>query len=138
MNPRVTLNTFSAMKLFTIEEANSLLPSVRPIVRGIQRAHRRLASYQSQASAAAEGGKDGGGGGMANGSHYAKLIIELSLGVGELESLGVQLKDYSRGLIDFPSIREGRVVLLCWRADEGNQLEWWHDVEAGFAGRQPL
>lgn len=126
------------MKLFTIEEANSLLPSVRPIVRGIQRAHRRLASYQSQASAAAEGGKDGGGGGMANGSHYAKLVIELSLGVGELESLGVQLKDYSRGLIDFPSMREGRVVLLCWKADEGNQLEWWHDVEAGFAGRQPL
>jgi len=138
VNPRVTLNTFSAMKLFTIEEANSLLPSVRPIVRGIQRAHRRLASYQSQASAAAEGGKDGGGGGMANGSHYAKLVIELSLGVGELESLGVQLKDYSRGLIDFPSMREGRVVLLCWKADEGNQLEWWHDAEAGFAGRQPL
>ncbi len=126
------------MKLFTIEEANSLLSSVRPIVRGIQRAHRRLAAYQSQASAAAEGGKDGGGGGIANGSHYAKLIIELSLGVGELESLGVQLKDYSRGLIDFPSMREGRVVLLCWKADEGNQLEWWHDVEAGFAGRQPL
>jgi len=138
VKPRVTLNIFSAMKLFTIEEANSLLPSVRPIVRGIQRAHRRLGSYQSQASAAAEGGKDGGGGGMANGSHYAKLIIELSLGVGELESLGVQLKDYSRGLIDFPSMREGRVVLLCWKADEGNQLEWWHDVEAGFAGRQPL
>ena len=126
------------MKLFTVEEANSLLPSVRPIVRSIQRAHRRLASYQSQARTAAEGGKEGGGGGMANGSHYAKLIIELSLGVGELESLGVQLKDYSRGLIDFPSMREGRVVLLCWKADEGNQLEWWHDVEAGFAGRQPL
>ncbi len=129
---------FSAMKLFTVEEANSILPSVRPIVRTIQRAHRRLASYQSQARAAAEGGKDGGGGGMANGSKYAKLIIELSLGVGELESFGVQLKDYSRGLIDFPSMREGRVVLLCWKADEGNQLEWWHDVEAGFAGRQPL
>jgi len=134
----VTLDNFSPMKLFTVEEANSVLPSVRPIVRSIQRAHRRLASYQSQARAAAEGGKDGGGGGMANGSHYAKLIIELSLGVGELESLGVQLKDYSRGLIDFPSMREGRVVLLCWKADEGNQLEWWHDVEAGFAGRQPL
>ena len=134
----MTLDNFSSMKLFTVEEANSVLPSVRPIVRSIQRAHRRLASYQSQARAAAEGGKDGGGGGMANGSHYAKLIIELSLGVGELESLGVQLKDYSRGLIDFPSMREGRVVLLCWKADEGNQLEWWHDVEAGFAGRQPL
>jgi hypothetical protein len=55
-----------------------------------------------------------------------------------LESLGVQLKDYSQGLIDFPSMRDGRVVLLCWKADEGDQLEWWHDLETGFAGRQPL
>ena len=75
---------------------------------------------------------------MAEGARYAQLVIELSLCVGELESLGVQLKDYARGLIDFPSMREGRVVLLCWKADEGNQLEWWHDIEAGFAGRQRL
>jgi hypothetical protein len=125
------------MKLFTVEEANSILPSVRPIVRSIQRAHRRLNSHQAAANQAADGAKDGGGG-MVGGERYARLIIELSLGVGELESLGVQLKDYARGLIDFPSMREGRVVLLCWKADEGNQLEWWHDVEAGFAGRQPL
>ena len=65
-------------------------------------------------------------------------LIELSLGAGQLESLGVQLKDYSQGLIDFPSMREGRVVLLCWKADEGDQLEWWHDLESGFGGRQPL
>jgi hypothetical protein len=37
-----------------------------------------------------------------------------------------------------PSMRDGRVVLLCWKADEGDQIEWWHDLEAGFAGRQPL
>ena len=49
-----------------------------------------------------------------------------------------ELKDYGRGLIDFPSLREGRVVLLCWQMGEGDQLEWWHEVEAGFAGRQPL
>jgi len=125
------------MKLFTLEEANSLLPSVRSIVRSIQRAHRRLVSYESAAKEAAEGAKYGGGG-MEEGARYAQLVIELSLCVGELESLGVQLKDYARGLIDFPSMREGRVVLLCWKADEGNQLEWWHDLEAGFAGRQPL
>jgi hypothetical protein len=41
-------------------------------------------------------------------------------------------------LIDFPCLRDGRVVLLCWKADEGDSIEWWHDVEAGFAGRQPL
>ena len=125
------------MKLFTIEEANSLLPSVRPIVRSIQRSHRRVISFQTTAKHAAEGAESGGGG-MIRGPQYARLLIDLSMGAGQLESLGVQLKDYSQGLIDFPSMRDGRVVLLCWKADEGDQLEWWHDVEAGFAGRQPL
>ncbi|HMG73217.1 MAG TPA: DUF2203 domain-containing protein [Pyrinomonadaceae bacterium] len=125
------------MKLFTIEEANSLLPSVRPIVKSIQRSHRRVTSFQRTAQHAAEGAESGGGG-MAQGPSYARLLVDLSLGAGQLESLGVQLKDYSQGLIDFPSMREGRVVLLCWKADEGDQLEWWHDLEAGFGGRQPL
>jgi hypothetical protein len=125
------------MKLFTIEEANSLLPSVRTIVKSIQRSHRRLISFQTAAKRAAEGAENGGGG-MVRGPQYARLLVELSLGAGQLEGMGVQLKDYSQGLIDFPSMRDGRVVLLCWKADEGDQLEWWHDVEAGFAGRQPL
>ncbi len=125
------------MKLFTIEEANSLLPSVRAIVTSIQRSHRRLISFQTSAKHAAAGAESGGGG-MTRGPQYARLLIDLSLGAGQLESLGVQLKDYSQGLIDFPSMREGRVVLLCWKADEGDQLAWWHDLEAGFGGRQPL
>ena len=125
------------MKLFTIEEANSLLSSVRPIVRSIQRSHRRLISFQTPAKLAAEGAESGGGG-MVQGPRYARLLVDLSLGAGQLESLGVQLKDYSQGLIDFPSMREGRVVLLCWKADEGDELEWWHDLETGFGGRQPL
>ena len=125
------------MKLFTLEEANALLPSVRPIVRSIQRSHRRLISFQTTAKHAAEGAENGGGG-MVQGPRYARLLVDLSLGAGQLESLGVQLKDYSQGLIDFPSMRDGRVVLLCWKADEGDKLEWWHDLEAGFGGRQPL
>lgn len=125
------------MKIFSVEEANSLLPDVRGIVRSIQRAHRGLQSYRETVKAAAAGAEQGGGG-MAGGSRYALLLTELSLRVNELESLGVQLKDYARGLIDFPSLRDGRVVLLCWQLGEGDSLEWWHDVEAGFAGRQPL
>jgi len=125
------------MKLFTVEEANSLLPSVRPIVSSIQRSHRRIQSYKTIASQAAEGAEHGGGG-TSHGERYARLLIRLSGGASKLESLGIQLKDYARGLIDFPSMRDGRVVLLCWKADEGDQVEWWHDVEAGFAGRQPL
>ena len=125
------------MKLFTVEEANSLLPSVRPIVRKIQRAHRKLGAFQKSAKHAAEGAEYGGGG-LPDGTQYAQLLLDLSVGAGELEAMGIQLKDYGNGLIDFPSMREGRVVLLCWKADEGDNIEWWHDVEAGFAGRQPL
>ena len=125
------------MKLFTVEEANSLLPDVRPIVQKIQRAHRRLVARESAANQAA-GGAEHGGGGISNGQTYAKHLIDLSLGASELEALGIQLKDYGHGLIDFPCMRDGRVVLLCWKADEGDNIEWWHDVEAGFAGRQPL
>jgi hypothetical protein len=125
------------MKLFTIAEANSLLSSVRPIVKSIQRSHRRLNSFQTAAKRAAEGAESGGGG-MIQGPQYARLLLQLSFGAGQLENLGIQLKDYTQGLIDFPSMREGRVVLLCWKADEGDQVEWWHDVEDGFAGRQPL
>jgi len=125
------------MKLFTIEEANSLLPSVRPIVKSIQRYHRRLISFHTAANLAAAGAESGGGG-IAEGPQYARLLVQLSVGAGQLESLGVQLKDYSEGLIDFPSMRDGRVVLLCWKADEGDELEWWHDVETGFGGRRPI
>ncbi|HYX29683.1 MAG TPA: DUF2203 domain-containing protein [Pyrinomonadaceae bacterium] len=125
------------MKLFTVEEANSLLPSVRPIVKSIQKSHRRLITFQNAAQQAAQGAERGGGG-MSFGPRYAELLVELSTHAGQLEGLGVQLKDYQQGLIDFPSMRDGRVVLLCWKADEGDRLEWWHDVEAGFAGRQPL
>jgi hypothetical protein len=125
------------MKVFSIEEANAMLPTVRGILARIQRAHGRLFSYQASAKQAAEGA-DQGGGGMPDGPRYVSLLFELSARTGELETLGVQLKDYARGLIDFPSMRDGRVVLLCWQLGEGDQIEWWHDVEAGFAGRQPL
>lgn len=96
-----------------------------------------MTSHQTAAKHAAQGAENGGGG-MDEGGRYAGLLVELSTNAGELEGLGIQLKDYHQGLIDFPSMRDGRVVLLCWKADEGDRLEWWHDVESGFAGRQPL
>ena len=125
------------MKLFTVEEANALLPTVRGIVRRIQRTYARVSGAQEQARLAAAGAALGGGG-MAGGSDYVTSLSELAEASGELEELGVQMKDYTRGLIDFPTLREGRVVLLCWQMGEGDELEWWHDLEAGFAGRQPL
>lgn len=125
------------MKIFTVEEANALLPTVRGILTRVQRAHKQLGSYQSAARKAAEAAEKGGGG-IPNGPRYAILLTELTGQMGELDALGVQLKDFDRGLVDFPSMREGRVVLLCWQMGEGDELEWWHDVEAGFAGRTRL
>ncbi|HET8781713.1 MAG TPA: DUF2203 domain-containing protein [Pyrinomonadaceae bacterium] len=125
------------MKLFTIQEANALLPSVRTILAKIQRAHRRLSQYRDEARKAAEAAEQGGGG-IEQGVAYAAILTELTSEMSELDTLGVQLKDFERGLIDFPSLRDGRVVLLCWQLGEGDELEWWHDVDAGFAGRTPL
>ena len=124
------------MKLFTIEEANGLLPSVRGIVSRIQKTHRGVAKYRDEAKKAAEASERGGG--IANGSQYARLVTSLTSALAELETLGVQLKDFDRGLVDFPSLRDGRVFLLCWQLGEGDEVEWWHDVDAGFAGRTPL
>jgi hypothetical protein len=125
------------MKLFTIPEANALLPNVRTIVAKIQQAHRKVSRYRDEAKKAAEAAEQGGGG-LPEGVAYAKDLTELTVQLSELESLGVQLKDFERGLVDFPSLRDGRVVLLCWQMGEGDELEWWHDVDAGFAGRTPL
>jgi hypothetical protein len=125
------------MKLFTVQEANALLPNVRIILAKIQRAHGKLTQYREDAKKASEAA-DQGGGGIASGVAYASLLTDLTLQLAELEGLGVQLKDFERGLVDFPSLRDGRVVLLCWQMGEGDELEWWHDVDAGFAGRTPL
>ena len=125
------------MKIFTIQEANALLPDVKVILAKIQRAHRKLSRYRDDAKKASEAAEQGGGG-IEDGVAYAAILTELTLQLAELEGLGVQLKDFERGLVDFPSLRDGRVVLLCWQLGEGDELEWWHDVDTGFAGRTPL
>lgn len=125
------------MKIFTVAEANALLPTVRAILLKIQRCHRKIYSYADEVKLASDAG-DQGGGGLTDGVRYAELLMELTSLTGEIEALGVQIKDFDRGLIDFPSLRDGRVVLLCWQMGEGDEVEWWHDVDAGFAGRTPL
>ena len=124
------------MKMFTLEEANALLPSVRMRLERIQRLYGRLAEFRESAKAAAVAAEFGGG--MEGGPAYVKALYEVGKLTTELHDMGVQLKDYSRGLIDFPTMRDDRVVLLCWQLGDGDEIEWWHEVESGFAGRQPL
>ena len=125
------------MRLFTVEEANDLLPDVRKMLEKIKAHYEKTALFKDSARAAARAAESGGGG-MQNASVYVKSLYEIGKLTTELHNLGVELKDYSRGLIDFPSMKSGRVVLLCWQLGEGDQIEWWHEAEAGFAGRQPL
>jgi hypothetical protein len=125
------------LKLFTVDEANRLLPAVEPILMQIRSCHLKVQSFRENAAAAAESAELGGGG-MEGGSNYVQALIDLSKQAIKIDEMGVQIKDFARGLIDFPSQREDRVVLLCWQLDDGPQIEWWHELEGGFGGRQRL
>lgn len=124
------------MRLFTVEEANAALPIVRPKLERLRTLYGRISTFRDQAKAAAAVSDSGGG--MEGGSVYVQALYDIGRIATELGEMGVQLKDYTRGLIDFPSMRDGRVVLLCWQLGEREEIEWWHDTEAGFAGRQRL
>ena len=124
------------MKLFTVTEANQLIPVIRPKLERLKRLNSRIAAMREDAIAASAA--SGSGGGMRGGSVYVETLYEIGKIIAEIGDSEVQIKDHNRGLIDFPSMREGRVVLLCWQLGEPEEIEWWHDPEAGFAGRQPL
>ena len=124
------------MKLFTLNEANQLLPTAREMVVKIKMLHGYTRLFRAEAHKAARAAEHGGG--MPSGSKYVNSLYEIGKLTSELDELGIQLKDFEQGLIDFPSLRNGRIVLLCWKLDEGDEILWWHDLEAGFAGRQPL
>ena len=124
------------MKFFTLTEANQALPLVRERLRSIQRLYSTIDTYRDDARSAAAASEAGGG--MAGGTAYVKTLYEVGKLTTELFEMGVQLKDYSRGLIDFPTMREGRIVLLCWQLGDADEIEWWHEMEAGFAGRQRI
>ena len=124
------------MTLFTVSEANQMIPIVRPRLERLQRLYSRISGMRDDAKAAAAASEAGGG--MPGGSVYVETLYEIGKIISEIGDHGIQLKDHSRGLIDFPSMREGRIVLLCWQLGEREEIEWWHDTEAGFAGRQRL
>ena len=124
------------MKLFTIDEANRLLPDIIPKLAEIKRRYSVIENLRSDARAAA--GASNFGGGMVGGAAYVNTLYTVGKLTTELHEIGVELKDHNRGLIDFPSLRGDRVVYLCWQEGDGDQIQWWHEIDEGFAGRQPL
>jgi hypothetical protein len=130
-------------RLFTVEEANRTLPLVKVIVADIVRQFRTVSELQQrlnpvQVRDRRRGASDPYSEEVAQSE--AEMEIEeqkLRTLIEELEGLGVELKGQPDGLCDFPSLRDGREVYLCWRLGEPEVLHW-HELDAGFAGRQPL
>ncbi|MCI0664481.1 MAG: DUF2203 domain-containing protein [Acidobacteria bacterium] len=124
------------MRLFTIEEANALLPEIKRLFAQIDKSRKTLQRLEPEVRLASQRASEGGGG-TIYGAQYATALTDFVSRVQEILSHGVEIKDFDRGLCDFPHLRDGKVVYLCWQRGEV-EIEWWHDVDAGFAGRQPL
>jgi hypothetical protein len=131
-----------ADRTFTPDEANAALADVRPLAEQMVEAKRALDEAQEQSDDAVRS-ISGNGGGIPPAELAAlhekleQRTTELAAIVDELHELGVQVKDLDSGLVDFPSRRAGEQVLLCWRLGE-DEVAFWHGLEDGFAGRQPL
>lgn len=122
-------------KYYTVEEANAVLPELRELLLKIQAARDEiLAHYQEALPVLKQVDLNSGG---KEAAAYAAAIWKLNARVRKLVSMGVQLKDLDRGLVDFPAWREDQEVLLCWHLGE-DEVGHWHDLESGFAGRQAL
>jgi hypothetical protein len=119
---------------YTVEEAGALLPRVRELIERMRAARDRLGDREAR-EALSEAGRTNGGG--APGRTVSTGFLELRESMLELRELEVVLRDLDRGLVDFPSLREGREVYLCW-LDGEDEIGFWHEPDAGFAGRQPL
>lgn len=124
------------MRLFTLDEANELLPEMKSLLIRIRKLYSGVSGMREEARTAAAASEYGGG--MPGGPKYVRALYEIGKLTTRIHEKGVQLKDHERGLIDFPAMRGERVVLLCWQLDDGDRVEWWHDIEAGFAGRQRI
>lgn len=122
-------------RYFTVEEANAALLTLRPIVASMLAARERIVAAQPELWPVLE--KAAGNGGSDKASAVLVDFETLRRNVKAVEGLGIELKDINTGLVDFLSQRDGRDVYLCWRFDEP-KVAFWHDLEAGLAGRQPL
>ncbi len=122
------MNDWQFPKLFTVDEANQTLPLVKKIVADILHTGQLLRAFAREYGEAAR-----------QMPAFQEHMRQLQQFVEELEALGCFFKDWNFeiGLVDFPAVLNGKVVFLCWRSDEP-AIQYYHDIEAGYAGRQPL
>ena len=126
---------------FTREEAESLLPRIIPVLREVQRLRHAQRTHDDVM--AADRAKVLGNGHMPPDElrkHQVDSVTaerQIAQLVGAVSELGILVKDLDTGLVDFPALRDGREVYLCWKLGEPH-IAWWHETSTGFAGRLPL
>ena len=122
-------------KLFTLDEANAFVPQLLDLVPKIQKLSFSLNNNFPDIKNARDKAKWSGG--SDQGVEYLNAVLKYNNLIRKIEEIGCEVKGIRQGLIDFPSLREGREVYLCWRLPE-NKILFWHDLNAGFSGRKPI
>lgn len=122
-------------RLFTVEEANALLPTLRELLDDVALHRDALREKAPHLEPVLRAAISNGGGRHA--SEYGVEAYRLYLAIERIQRHGVILKDLDMGLLDFPHERGGRVVFLCWHPPE-EKVEYWHEIQSGYQGRQPL
>lgn len=122
-------------QFFTLAEANRALETIRPLMEEVQAIRRRILEQQPEAWPAIE--KSAGNGGNRALSDMIQDFEKFDTLIHQIQDTGAQIKDINTGLLDFSARKDGREVYLCWQYGEG-EIAFWHEVEAGFAGRQPI
>lgn len=120
---------------FSLEEANLTLEIIRPLMGEIQKIRQNILATQPETWSAIE--RSAGNGGNPAMSKLVQSFDRLDYLLHRIQETGAQVKDINTGLLDFPALRDEHEVYLCWQVGE-NQIEYWHEIEAGFAGRQPI
>jgi hypothetical protein len=119
---------------YSLEEASALLTEVAELIERMRAARDRLGDADARAALAAAGGTNGGG---QPGRTVSEGFLELREAMMWLRMREIVLRDLDRGLVDFPAVREGTEVYLCWQEGE-EEIGFWHEPDTGFAGRRPL
>ena len=119
---------------YSLEEANASLPGVAELLGRLRAAREQLSDSEAREALAEAGPTNGGG---EPGRTVSEAFLALRDGLVELRDREVVLRDLERGLVDFPAIRDGQEIYLCWQEGE-DEIAFWHEPEAGFAGRKPI
>ncbi|HTD66506.1 MAG TPA: DUF2203 domain-containing protein [Candidatus Limnocylindria bacterium] len=121
-------------KHYSIEEARALLPQLREWLTELHQLRRRLKQLDERIGQMISGGNDVGGESVHT---HVRLLSEFQRMLNEFKAREIQIKDLERGLIDFPSIMADREIFLCWEQDD-EDIEFWHELDTGYAGRERL